>query len=65
MSSPSDFYEYVRLPWILARVPVGSSTWWAGVKSGRFPKGYKIGPNTTAWKRSDIEALIAAFPVAE
>ena len=52
---------FLRLPQILAPdgpIPVGKSTWWAGVKSGRFPKPVKIGPNTTAWKRADIAALV-------
>jgi predicted DNA-binding transcriptional regulator AlpA len=52
---------FVRLPAILAPngpIPVGRSTWWAGVKSGRFPKAVKLGPRTTAWKVEDIRALI-------
>lgn len=59
---------YLRLPQILgnptarppipAVIPVGRSTWWAGVKSGRFPKAVKLGPRTTAWKVEDIRALI-------
>ena len=52
---------FVRLPAILAPfgpIPVGRSTWWAGVKSGRFPKPVKLGPRTTAWKVEDIRKLI-------
>ena len=40
-------------------IPVGKSTWWAGVKSGRYPQAYKLGPRTTAWKAADILKLIA------
>ena len=39
-------------------VPVSKSTWWQGVKTGRFPKPVKLGPNTTAWKAEDIQELI-------
>jgi predicted DNA-binding transcriptional regulator AlpA len=39
-------------------IPVGRSTWWEGVKSGRFPKPVKLGPRTTAWRVEDIHALI-------
>lgn len=39
-------------------VPVSKSTWWQGVKDGRFPKLVKIGPRTTVWRVSDIQALI-------
>jgi len=44
-------------PPILPLIPVSKSTWWAGVKTGRFPKPVKIG-GATAWKASDIAELI-------
>ena len=44
-------------PPIPAIIPVGKSTWWAGVKSGRFPKPVKLGPRTTAWRVEDIRRL--------
>ena len=52
---------FVRLACILAPegpIPVGRSTWWAGIKSGRFPKPVKLGPHTTAWRVEDIRNLI-------
>jgi prophage regulatory protein len=49
---------YVRLPQILAVYPIGKSTWWLGVKEGKFPKPVKLGPRTTAWRVEDIRALI-------
>jgi prophage regulatory protein len=51
---------FVRLAQILAPkgpIPVSKSTWWAGVKEGRFPKPQKLGPRTTVWKVEDIRAL--------
>lgn len=42
--------------------PVSKSTWWAGVKSGRFPKPVKLGPRITAWRVEDIRALIQHGP---
>ncbi|HAU0805559.1 TPA: AlpA family phage regulatory protein, partial [Legionella pneumophila] len=39
-------------------IPIGKSTWWAGVKSGRFPKPIKFGPRMTVWKVEDIKAFI-------
>jgi prophage regulatory protein len=41
-------------------IPVGKSTWWAGVKAGRYPKPVKLSPHITAWRAEDIRALIAA-----
>jgi prophage regulatory protein len=52
---------FVRLATLLAPagpIPVSKSTWWNGVKSGRFPKPIKLGPRITAWRVEDIRALI-------
>jgi len=49
---------FLRLPQVLKIVPVGKSTWWAGVKDGRYPKGQKLSPRTTAWKVEDIRKLV-------
>jgi hypothetical protein len=43
-----------------AIIPVSASSWWAGCKSGRYPKPVKLGPRTTAWLVSDIVSLIEA-----
>ena len=48
----------LRLPQVLALIPVSRSAWWAGSKSGRYPKPVKLGPRTTAWRASDIAALL-------
>ena len=40
-------------------IPVSASTWWAGVKTGQFPRPVKLGPRTTAWRVADIAQLIA------
>jgi len=49
---------FVRLPQVLQIIPVGKSTWWAGIKSGRFPQGVKLSPRTTAWRVEDIRQLV-------
>jgi len=45
-------------PPIPAIIPVSKSTWWAGVKTGRYPKPIKLGPRITAWRVEDIRNLI-------
>lgn len=52
---------FMRLPAVLAVIPVGKSTWWEGVKNGRFPKPVKLGIRTTAWRVEDIKTLIDSF----
>jgi hypothetical protein len=64
---PAD--GYVRLPQIIGNpkanppippiIPVSKSTWWDGVRSGRYPKGVKLGPRITAWRVDAIRKLIA------
>ncbi len=49
---------FIRLPEVLKIFPVSKSTWWAGVKSGRFPQGVKLGQRVTAWRVEDIRTLI-------
>ena len=52
---------FVRLKQILAPygpIPVSKSTWWAGVKSGRYPKPVKLGQRITAWRAEDLRELI-------
>lgn len=47
-------------PPIPAVIPVSKSTWWAGVKSGRYPQPVRtLGLRITAWRVEDIRTLIA------
>lgn len=51
----------LRLSSILAPhgpIPVSKSTWWAGVKSGKYPQPVKLGVRITAWRAEDIQALV-------
>lgn len=62
---------YLRLAQIIGRpaakgrpatpaiIPVSRSTWWAGVKSGRYPQPtHVLGPRITAWRVEDVRSLI-------
>ncbi len=49
---------FMRLSQILELIPVGKSTWWAGVKDGRFPKPIKLSERITVWRIEDIHKLI-------
>jgi len=67
---------YLRLPQIVGKratdttpgipaiYPVCRSTWWAGVKAGRFPQPVKLSKRITAWRVEDIRALIEQGRVA-
>ncbi len=57
---------YLRLPQIVgdrkrgipAIFPVSRSTWFAGVKSGRYPKPVKLSERCVAWRVEDIKTLL-------
>jgi prophage regulatory protein len=62
---------YLRLPQIVGKlatatapaipaiIPVSKSTWWAGVRSGRYPQPIRtLGDRITAWRVEDIRELI-------
>ncbi|MDP6263816.1 MAG: hypothetical protein QGI68_20650 [Pseudomonadales bacterium] len=63
---------YVRLSQIIGNkkakppippiIPVGKSTWWSGVASGRYPQPVRtISERITAWRVEDIRSLIKQF----
>ncbi|NBX53262.1 MAG: AlpA family phage regulatory protein [Proteobacteria bacterium] len=52
---------FLRLPAILQIFPIGKSTWWAGVKNGKYPKPIKLSKRTTAWRVEDIKNLIEGY----
>ena len=67
-SNPLPETGFVRLKQILgdpkadppipAVIPVSKSTWWSGVKDGRFPKPVKLSARITVWRVEDVRALI-------
>ena len=47
------------IPPIPAIIPVSKSTWWAGVRSGRYPQSVKtLGERITVWHVEDILKLL-------
>ena len=49
---------FVRLHHVLRVFPISRSSWYAGVRAGKYPKPVRLGPYTTAWRAEDIHALI-------
>ncbi|WP_432736441.1 helix-turn-helix transcriptional regulator [Maridesulfovibrio sp. FT414] len=58
--TPIPFPEigFLRLEQVLQFIPISRSAWWQGVKDGRYPQPYKLGPKTTAWRADHIRSLI-------
>ena len=49
----------LRLPEVLVRFPISRSAWYAGIKTGKYPKGIKLSERTVAWSAEDIRQLIS------
>jgi prophage regulatory protein len=43
---------------IPALIPISRSSWYAGVREGKYPKPQKLGPRTSVWKAGEILALL-------
>ncbi len=42
-------------------IPVSRSSWWSGVKSGKYPAPVKLSEKITAWRTEDIKELIESI----
>ena len=52
-----DPSRLIKLTDVLAIIPVSKSTWWLGVKAGRYPMPVKIRTRTNCWRLSDVRGL--------
>jgi predicted DNA-binding transcriptional regulator AlpA len=46
------------VPPVPALLPIGRSSFWAGIQNGIYPQGIKLGPRTTVWRVQDIRAIL-------
>lgn len=49
----------IRLKAVLQLLQISKSSYYAGIKTGRFPPPVRLGPRTSAWRLDDIKALVA------
>lgn len=40
------------------KLPISKSSFWNGVRSGKYPKPMKLGERTSVWRESEIDRLI-------
>ena len=50
---------FVRLPVVLRVMGISKTSWWEGIKKGKFPKPAKFTSRTAGWHVDDLRALIA------
>jgi len=59
-TAPPPLNGLMRQPEVLAMVGCSAATLWRWVKAETFPQPSKVSPGITAWKRSEVEAWVAA-----
>jgi prophage regulatory protein len=52
---------FIRLKKVLEIIPISKSSFWAGIKAGKYPKGVHLGPRTRAWPVEEIRSLISSI----
>jgi prophage regulatory protein len=50
----------LRLPEVRRQIGVTTSTVYAWMSAGNFPKPLQLGPRAVGWRQSDIEAWLAS-----
>lgn len=51
-------FGFLRLDDVLRIIPVSKTTWYNGVRNGRFPKGIRLSQNIVVWRVEDIKNLV-------
>ena len=44
-------------------IPVCRTSWYAGIKEGRYPKPVKLTERTSAWRSTDIDELVQRLSI--
>ena len=48
---------YIRLPEVLTLLGISRSTFYAGIKKGKYPKPMRIGARVSGWRAAEIKGL--------
>ena len=51
-------HRLIRLDEVLELLPISKSTWWDGVRTGKYPTPVKLGDRITCWRLEDILELV-------
>ena len=57
--------QLLRRPEVERTTGLSRAAIYAMMARGDFPRPRRLGPNSVAWRRSDIDEWIEALPVAE
>lgn len=60
-----DVSKLIRTDEVMERTGLSRTTLWRKQRDGEFPSRVKLGPNSVAWRESDVEEWIDNLPPAE
>ncbi|MDR1535783.1 MAG: AlpA family phage regulatory protein [Planctomycetota bacterium] len=52
---------FVKLPVVLKVLGIGKTSWWNGIREGKYPRAAMLGTRTARWHVEEIRALIAKY----
>ncbi|CAH0649439.1 MULTISPECIES: helix-turn-helix transcriptional regulator [Pseudomonas] len=61
MRHAENIDRFLRLDEVLHVTGIGRNTVYRRIREGTFPKQVKIGPNSVAWRQSDITQWMTSF----
>jgi prophage regulatory protein len=61
---PAEIPDPLICGWAALSLVVRRSRWqlWRDIRLGRFPAPIELGPNSVAWRRTEVEAWLASRP---
>ena len=62
--SQEKSFKYLRLPQVLGLTGISKPTVYRLMKSGGFPKNYKLAERIVAWKDDEVQAWMSSRKVA-
>lgn len=65
MRPAENIDRFLRLDEVLHVTGIGRNTVYRRIREGTFPKQVKIGPNSVAWRQSDITQWMTSFPPSD
>lgn len=55
--NPCTHSGFLRFKGVQTKIPVSRATWYAGIKSGKYPKPIRLSEGVAVWRVSDIDNL--------
>jgi predicted DNA-binding transcriptional regulator AlpA len=61
----TENYKLLRIKQVLEIYPVSRTSWYRGMKSGKYPRPVSLGNQVVAWFEADIKELVASLEVKQ